>query len=218
MTENSCHMTGNSCHTGLVNLGDAADLVLPRPAAQVIGTLGAVHEPMTMRGLARAAGITNTTAQHWINHFADRGLIQQRVAGRAILCSLNRDHLFADAIIALAAPWERIKGALSSEIAAWEVPPVSAVVFGSCARADGTVHSDIDMLLIVPDEVDDDLWTEQLSDAGQRLTQRLGNAMSWIDVTLPEFRKMVKAREPVTKEIARDGIHIFGAPLTSLLE
>jgi Nucleotidyltransferase domain len=68
--------------------------------------------------------------------------------GRNRVHELNREHVAAPVAEALAGLrlvlWKRFRSTLGS----WNPKPVYACVFGSAARGDGDVHSDIDLLLV----------------------------------------------------------------------
>lgn len=68
--------------------------------------------------------------------------------GRNRVHELNREHVAAPVAEALAGLrlvlWQRFRSTLGS----WNPKPVYGCVFGSAARGDGAVHSDIDLLLV----------------------------------------------------------------------
>lgn len=78
--------------------------------------------------------------------------------GYAHQFSLNREHLAADSIIALAQMRTRFLQALEHTLGQWHPAPVYAAVFGSAARGDMRVDSDIDLLLFRADHIDVDAW------------------------------------------------------------
>jgi Nucleotidyltransferase domain len=87
--------------------------------------------------------------------------------------------LDGDVLIALASTLEPLTGDLRTEllrrirsrIAGWPVQPLHASLFGSAARADGNLDSDIDLLIVSPrgsgDE--DEAWCAQVHRPGWRL-------------------------------------------------
>lgn len=64
--------------------------------------------------------------------------------------------------------------------------PVHVSVFGSAARADGQVESDIDLLIVRPENLaeDDPHWREQLHRLAERIERWSGNHASLHEITL----------------------------------
>jgi hypothetical protein len=134
--------------------------------------------------------------------------------------TLNREHLGAAAVLALAEMrselWRRLRGLLAE----WDVPVVHASVFGSAARADGDAASDIDIFLVRPGTVDeaDPAWTDQVDDLRSRVTQWTGNPAGIVEQGEHVFDELPNGRQapPVLQEILRDGIDIAGTPARRL--
>lgn len=62
-------------------------------------------------------------------------------------------------------------GRLTRELEVWTVRPAYAAVFGSAARGTMTVDSDLDLLLVRPDAVGDDLWATQVDRLIEEVTR-----------------------------------------------
>jgi predicted nucleotidyltransferase len=83
---------------------------------------------------------------------------------------LNREHLAADAIVALADQWATLLQRIKDYLAEWNPEPVSACLFGSAARGEAGVASDIDLLLVAPDDalgsktLGEMVWESQVED------------------------------------------------------
>jgi predicted nucleotidyltransferase len=90
--------------------------------------------------------------------------------GPSLLRRLNRDHLAAPTVAALAQLRATLLKTLVDEIGSWDRAPVHASLFGSAARGDGGLTSDLDVLLVHADDHDvDPRWAHQLSTSGERL-------------------------------------------------
>jgi predicted nucleotidyltransferase len=70
--------------------------------------------------------------------------------GRNQVYELNRDHIAAEAAVLFADLRTRLWAKFRSEFDTWNVKPLYSAVFGSAARGDGDVSSDIDLLLVHP--------------------------------------------------------------------
>jgi len=200
-----------------MNLAEPSDLVMPRATAAVLRVLVGADASFSIRQLARLAEISAPRAVEIVNRASERGLILVEQAGRSRMCRFNREHLAANAIIDLVTIRERILQALKSEIASWSIQPLHASLFGSAARGDGNTASDLDVLIIRPSEVLENLWNDQKYASGFRLMTKIGNHVSWFDISVAELRIASDASEPILSEWKSEGIPLFGSLLPDLL-
>lgn len=90
-------------------------------------------------------------------------------------------------------------------------------LFGSAARGGGGVGSDLDVLIVRPEEVPENQWEEQKYLSGLNLRKKIGNAVSWFDISLAELKSAKKASEPIFSEWEKDGISLTESSLLNLL-
>jgi predicted nucleotidyltransferase len=198
-----------------VNIGDPSDLALGQVPVRILSALAGTSNSMTIRQLAQVSQVSFASTQHWVNHWAARGVIDQRTAGRAILCSLNRHHLMTSSLLTLAQPRRAMMDCITAEVESWSQPVLNVTAFGSFARADGTPESDID-LLVIHDATDTSAFIDQLIASASHLEQVLGNPIQWIEYRDTQWRQMMEQDDPLVTEVHRDAIHIFGEYLTLL--
>ena len=74
----------------------------------------------------------------------NRGLIIESLHGETYSYELNTRHIMYEAIQLLASSRTRVIAPLSSQMSTWPVQPLSPQIFGSAARGEMTVISDID--------------------------------------------------------------------------
>ncbi|MGH3682087.1 MAG: nucleotidyltransferase domain-containing protein [Natronosporangium sp.] len=150
-----------------------------------------------------------------MNRLADHGLVSVQEAGNARLYALNRDHIAAPVVLAMTGLRGALFARIRTQLASWRVPPVSALVFGSTARGDGDVESDVDVFLVRPDDVDADApgWRAQVSELSRAITRWTGNRASMIEVSVAEARAMHERDDPVAIELARDAVPMTGVPI-----
>ena len=115
-----------------------------------------------------------------------------------------------------------------------EDPPESVAVFGSAARGDGNVKSDIDVLIVKPnleansqnvhplphkgkDEVSS-VWEEQTYEFGRQIFSWSGNRASLLQVTRDELVEMLGRGEPVADSIRKEARHLWGTPIVNLID
>jgi predicted nucleotidyltransferase len=108
---------------------------------------------------------------------------------------------------------------LRERIRSWPIPPRAAALFGSAARGDGGVDSDIDVLLVRPDEVDeaDEAWCQQIDMLRDRVEAWTGNHCQIYEVDGPGLREHVQRDEPIVMTWRQDAISLFGEDLRRML-
>ena len=116
-------------------------------------------------------GIHNT-----LGRLTGQGIVSRRPAGRASLYGLNREHLAAPYVIGLARLRDELLKRMGSEVRSWAAPPVLGVLFGSGARRNHTAESDIDLLLVRPSDLPDDVWDDQTESLSDQVAAWTGNA------------------------------------------
>src|SRR5690606_1274747 len=99
-----------------------------------------------------------------LNRLAEHGVVTARAAGRAMLYSLNRDHLLAPSIIEMAESARELANRIAAHVDGWSVEPVLVAVFGSAAGGEMRTDSDIDLLVVRSDHTDpdSDTWRSQV--------------------------------------------------------
>lgn len=133
------------------------------------------------------------------------------------MCRFNREHLAAGAIVELVMIRERMLRAIEDEIALWKIAPLHASLFGSAARGEGDMHSDLDLFLVRPKGESEEEWEEQKYTSGVRLRVKIGNPVSWFDISVTELKRAVRASEPIIAEWKKDSICLSGRLLPELL-
>lgn len=188
---------------------------LRRPLATVTPTLDgdvlavlAQHETIFTTGqLHRVLGqFSEDGIRKVLMRLTRQGIVLANRVGNAYAYELNREHIAAAPIIALAHARSTLLERLEAQLAAWQPAPVYAAVFGSVARGDMTADSDIDLLLVRPDEVDEDAWEEQVAALAVQLTRWTGNDTRPLQYAVRE----VGDHEPVLRDVLRDGLTVAG--------
>lgn len=144
-----------------------------------------------------------------LRRLARQGIVRSDRIGNAFAYRLNRDHLAAEHIIRLAQLKETLLRRLEARLASWQVPPLYAAVFGSAARGSMTADSDLDLLLIRPDEVDRGVWDHQVNELVADVTRWIGNDTRPLEFTYAELLDRGRY-EPVLADVLNDGLTLIG--------
>ena len=145
-----------------------------------------------------------------LQRLSDEGIVTASRHGHAVLYRLNRQHVAADAVLALSRLRTTLIERISARIATWPTPPVAAVMFGSAATGQMRHDSDIDLFVVRSDTVaaDEPGWTDQLRDLEASVTAWTGN-----DTRILEYAQhdlAVAEHDPVLDDIAAEGVMVFG--------
>jgi hypothetical protein len=127
-----------------------------------------------------------------------------------ILYRLNRHHLATESIESLANLRGQLLDKIREHIDAWSIPARGAYLFGSAARGEGTVESDIDVLIVRPDELDagDPTWIGQLHAFASDVTAWTGNDCRVADFSEREFGELLASPERLAKDLRSDAINL----------
>lgn len=132
-----------------MDLTDPTRAVTATLDGPVLAVLAVAGKPLTAGEVAALTprgseiGVRKSLAR-----LVEQGIVRATEMGRNRVHELNREHVAAPVAEALAglrlALWRRFRSTLGG----WNPKPTYGCVFGSAARGDGDVRSDIDLLLI----------------------------------------------------------------------
>ena len=183
--------------------------------------LAGTEMPLTGRDVVRLVDRRSPSAvAAALDRLVQHGLVRRQHAGRAYLHSLNRKHLAAHAVELLAEMRTALRDRLRNLVQGWEQASVHLSIFGSAARGDGDLGSDIDLFLVRPDDinVDDPLWRGQVRDLEIQVEDWTGNAAEIHEIDHDDLRQFVHEAPPVLRELRADAIDVCGTRLYELLK
>ncbi|HEX5405629.1 MAG TPA: nucleotidyltransferase domain-containing protein [Pseudonocardiaceae bacterium] len=164
-------------------------------------TAGQLHRILTHHS---EAGIRKVLVR-----LVKQGTVHSDKVGSTFTYRLNREHLAAEYVIGLADLPGKLLKRIESRLESWAQPPVYAAIFGSAARGSMTADSDLDLLLIRPDDVDDELWQTQVDDLAAEVTRWTGNDTQPLEFTASEV--LARGRdEPVLRAVLDHGLTVAG--------
>jgi predicted nucleotidyltransferase len=200
--------------------------VVPTLDAPVLQTLARTTRPLTGRDVHRLSHAgSEAGVRKVLGRLATHGLVHATRSGQAMVYVANRDHLAWPAVEALTQLRESLVKRLGAEVGSWQLPPLSAALFGSAARGDGTVSSDIDLLIVRPasitdeagDEGDVEQWHRQLDDLREQVIAWTGNRCQIYELDSDELAAHVRHQERIVTEWKRDAIMIHGEPINRMV-
>ena len=203
-----------------MNVSRAYSAVAPTVEGDVLVVLAGTTQPLTGRRVARLARRGSVAAvAKALNRLVSQGIVFRQEVPPASLYTLNRRHLAAPAVETLALIRTELLKRLRDALSTWSVPPVHASLFGSAARGDGDIDSDIDIFIVRPAGMDTEApaWEAQLRGLGEAVLAWTGNDAGIIDFAERDIEQMRNESPPVRGGLQRDGIDLAGVPLRELL-
>lgn len=195
--------------------------IIPSLEGPVLAVLAGTTAPLTGRRIAALAGASHTATTAALRRLEQAGVVIASAHGPSVLYVANRDHLAWPAVEALVGLRTAALKLLRETIENWAVQPQSVTVFGSFARADGTDTSDIDLLLVRPDDLPTSasgVWQEQLSALSERIQRATGNSAQLLDEDGLKLSRRLNAKDPIIDNWLEDGLHLAGASLRQVLD
>ena len=193
-------------------------VVTPTVDGDVLAVLARADASFTGRQVHQVAGRHSERGiRNALHRLSAQGIVSQERVGSADQYRLNRAHLAAPYIEALAGLRDELLHRVTREFEEWALPAASAVMFGSAARGAMRTDSDIDLLVLRPNSVDadDPQWRSQLDGLASKVTAWTGNDTRILEFDVHQARAGLAAGDGVLLA-ARDEGHVLWGPLTYL--
>lgn len=179
--------------------------IIPGARGKLLVTLAQLETPVTVRALARHSGVSPQTALNLVDDLDEAGVVHTERLGGLVLVTLNRTHVLAEPVEALARSRGRLIQRLSAELAGW--PNLAAAwLFGSAARGDGDRLSDIDVVLVAETDADGSVWCANVAVLAQHIRLWTGNQPQIVEHTWDSFAELVHADNLLVTALRADGI------------
>ncbi|MEQ1690539.1 MAG: nucleotidyltransferase domain-containing protein [Gemmatimonas sp.] len=192
-----------------------------RAKVDILRVLTARGAPLSQRELARRADVTLRSAQAALADLYAMGVATKLAGGRDHLTDLNPQHILAPTLIALfsaeAELARNMRTAIAAAAAGDKHPPLGLYLFGSVARAEETLDSDLDILLVARDDSHRGVLLDRTLAGAKDLHSRYGVTVAPIAYTIREAKRGWEAGSAPWPELARDAVTLMGPPLGDLL-
>lgn len=142
------------------------EALVPGVQGKVLAACLRSDEPLTMRALARLAGVSANQSSVVIDQLDDLGLVERRAAGRSLLVSLVHESPVVVALRQVAGLWTVTLQLWRERARTLDPAPLSMAVYGSWARGEARSSSDVDILVVLPPgmgESTEDRFREQFA-------------------------------------------------------
>jgi hypothetical protein len=197
-----------------MDLGHPLQVITPTVDGDVLAVLAGAEATFTAPQVHRLAGQHSESGiRKSLKRLTEQGIVRATRAGQAWLYELNRQHLAAPYVAALAELRGALVDRIGEAIATWSAPPEYAALFGSAATGGMRPGSDIDLFAVRPDHLDpdDETWRRHLDELASSVASWTGNDAQILEYSATEVANAQREKsERVLRDIAEDGITVFG--------
>jgi predicted nucleotidyltransferase len=181
--------------------------------SDVLAVLLRSHVPLTGARVAAMAERGETQVREVLRRLGRHGLVDVERHGQSYTYLLNREHVLTPGLELLQRAMPTVEDNIRDLVASWAIPPASLVLFGSAARRDGNADSDVDLLLVRPQETDpeDEMWADQRHELARSLERWTGNSAQVVELSVRELAKAIRRKEPLVRQLRSDGTVLVGA-------
>ena len=192
--------------------------MIPGAQGRALAVLAETTAELNLRTLARLSGVSVAQMSRVLPDLVELGLVDRREVPPSSLFRLNRDHVASRAVLALGSARQAVLGELRSFASELPVVPRSVIVFGSFARGEAQVESDIDVVVVRPGWVaaDDENWEHSVNQLRDRVRTITGNRVEILEVGEGEVAVKLSGRAQVWRDVRREGIEVHGASIEEL--
>ena len=194
------------------------EAVVPGAQGRVLAVLAETTAELNLRTIAQLAGISQAQASRLLPDLVALGVVERREVPPASLFRLVPEHVASQVLLALARSTDTVLDEMGRLVEALPQRPVSVIVFGSFARREAVVDSDIDVVVVRPAEVDvdDDAWSASIETWRRDVRLLTGNPVEVLEVSADEAATKLAGRAQVWADIRRDGRVVHGLGVDQL--
>ena len=193
--------------------------IAPTVDADVLRTLARTQSALTGRQVSKLAERSYAQVAAVLTRLTEAGLVASAQHGRTYSYHLNHDHVLAEAVISITRAADTTEQLVRDAITDWTVAAVSVSLFGSVARREASEQSDIDLLIVHPDDVSDrpSEWHDQVDDLIHMVESLCGNMVHVVELSESEVREAVATAQPLVESRRADARTLFGTDVHDLL-
>lgn len=175
------------------------------------------REGMSGRSIAREAHINHQSCAVSIKNLESFGILQRRGSGKTQLIRLNFDNILVkNALIPLLRQERELLMKVKEEIVkTFKDDALTITLFGSTARKQDVLGSDIDFLLVIKGTRKNQIQDKAITH-GSAFIRRYGVRLSPIIMTVSEIKERIKKADTLVKNILTDGIDLLSKKLREI--
>jgi predicted nucleotidyltransferase len=186
--------------------------LIPGAQGQILGVLAETTAQLNLTAVSRLAGVSLAQASRVLPELVHLGLVERVEAPPSALFRLMDENLVGRLVRSMTHLHYLALGAVGDCSALQKPRPELVIVFGSFARGDADADSDLDVVIVRPDDIDDfdAAWAESIVTLNQDLARAVGNPVNILEVGANELERRLKARSELWRSIRNEGIVVYG--------
>lgn len=194
------------------------EALIPGAQGRILTVLAQTSGELNLRTIARLSGVSIAQASRVLPVLVDLGVVERREVPPSSLFRLVEDHVASRAVMALAGARQTVLDELGRSAKELSPAPTSVIVFGSLARGEADSASDVDVVVVRPDHVDEDdeAWVAGIERWRQRARRLTGNPVEVVEVSDADVARLLRGRRQLWIDVNRDSVVVFGRPLPEL--
>lgn len=195
------------------------EATIPGAQGRVIAALLGTSGELNLRTIARIARVSVAQASRVLPGLVELGMIKRREVPPSSMFRLVPEHVASRALLELANSRAAVIAEMGRAASKIRPEPVSVLTFGSFARGDGEIDSDIDVIVVRPAEVDvdDEEWSQAIERWRVVVGRVAGNTVEVLDIGVGAVATKMSRGTQLWRDIQRDGEVVFGERLDLLV-
>jgi len=199
-----------------MNLSEPLEGLTNLVVAAVLRVLARTDTGFSGRQVHALAGVGSTSSVHRaLAGLVKVGVVSSESRPPSIMYRINRNHALWSVIeLALAARTRVFEGI--GEFCAESLPEelgLTVVVYGSVARRDSTISSDVDLFVVYPDGIDPEARADFSYQIASHIEQVTGSETQVFSVERAELAQRIVENDPLVANVLTDGIVVYGPAL-----
>jgi predicted nucleotidyltransferase len=192
--------------------------VIPGTQGRILAVLAETSAELNLRTIARLSGVSLAQASRVLPTLVELGIVHRREAPPSALFRFVPENVAARVLTTLARARQTVLEELGRTAAELSPEPASVIVFGSFARDEADMESDLDVVVVRAAGVDEDdgVWRFGVDQWRERAHRLTGNRVEVIEVGELEIGRLLRGRKPLWLDVQREGVVVFGAALVAL--
>jgi DNA-binding transcriptional ArsR family regulator len=205
-------------YSAAVDFAHPIEALFPGAQGKILAVLAETTAELSIRTIARLAGVSVAQASRVLPRLAALGLVERHDVPPSSLFRLVPEHVSVQPLLRLARARDVLVAEMARVAETLPVVPLSVIAFGSFARGDSDVESDIDTVLVCPPgfDLEDDRWSESVDQWRTAVRRMSGNAVEVLEVGADDVAARLRGRRELWRDIRRDGLVVHGPDLTTL--
>jgi predicted nucleotidyltransferase len=172
------------------------EALFPRSRSAILSVLtSAGDEGLHLREVARRAELNSKTVMRELHALRDAGILVSRDVGRQVVYRLNPDCPIVDELRSIIRKTVGLAGVLQAALEPFTERIVQAYVYGSHARGEERVDSDVDLMMVGSVSLRE--LSSSLRDAGRSLRRTINPTL----YTAEAYKKELKARDSFVSRV-----------------